>query len=151
MNPQTKIAMISLLTLCLTGCADITKQDVGVVTGGLAGGALGSLFGGGSGKILATVGGAVAGAFIGGSIGHYMDKVDRMQMNKVLETACNGQRTTWHNPNTHNTYRVTPTQTFYQGVQPCRDYTTKAIIGGQPQTIYGQACRMADGTWQVVH
>lgn len=138
----------SALLVSLVGCAGVSNQDAGVVTGGLVGGAVGSLFGSGSGKILAAVGGTVLGAVIGGSIGKSMDQVDQMRMNQAIQ---NGQSASWQNPNTGNSYSVTPQQTYYNGNQPCRDYTTKAIIGGQTQTIYGHACRMADGTWQVVN
>jgi len=32
---------------------------------------------------------------------------------------------------------------------PCREYTLEALIGGQPETIYGTACRQADGSWKM--
>jgi surface antigen len=139
------------LIASLVGCADMSKQDVGVLTGGAIGGLIGSRFGSGSGAILATVGGAVAGALIGGAIGHSMDKVDRMNMERALEDGQTGYETRWRNPDSGNVYAVVPTRTYYRDDQPCRDYTTRAIIGGKRQTIYGHACRMADGTWQVVN
>ncbi|MGE3919630.1 MAG: RT0821/Lpp0805 family surface protein [Gammaproteobacteria bacterium] len=141
----------SVCLVSLVGCANMSNQDMGVLTGGAIGAALGSQFGGGSGKILAAAGGAIAGAYIGGAIGKSMDKVDRMQMSQAIESNKTGQTKTWHNPDTGNTYSVTPTKTYQRNDQPCRDYTTKAIIGGKTETIYGHACRMADGTWQVVN
>lgn len=149
MKKLTAIGCSSLLVLSLAGCSSMSNQDVGVLTGGAIGGAVGSLFGSGSGKILAAVGGTVLGAFIGGKIGHNMDETDKLKANQAMEQNRNNVPTTWHNPNTGNTYTVTPTQTYYQNDQPCRDYTTTAIIGGKTQTIYGHACRMADGTWQI--
>jgi surface antigen len=143
--------LISLfLALCLAGCDSVTKQDVGVVTGGALGGLLGSQFGHGSGRVLAAVGGTVLGAVIGGAIGKSMDKVDRMEMNKAFETAPTNQPQSWRNPDSGNSYTVTPTRTFYRNDQPCREYTSSAIIGGKKQQIYGKACRMSDGSWQVV-
>ncbi len=149
MKKLTVIGCCSLLMLSLTGCSSMSNQDVGVLTGGAIGGAVGSLFGSGTGKILAAVGGAVVGAYIGGRLGHTMDQVDKIKMNQALEANRNNASSSWHNPNTGNSYTVTPTQTYYRNDEPCRDYTTKAIIGGKSETIYGKACRMADGTWKV--
>ena len=150
MKKLTTIGCVSIMMLSLGGCAGMSNQDVGVLTGGAIGGAVGSLFGGGSGKILAAVGGTVLGAYIGGRIGHTMDKVDKMKAQQALNKNRNNVASTWKNPNTGNQYTVTPTKTYYvANDQPCRDYTTTAIIGGKKETIYGKACRMADGTWKV--
>lgn len=32
----------------------------------------------------------------------------------------------------------------------CREYQTTVMVGGQPQSSYGTACRMPDGTWRIV-
>lgn len=150
MNKTIKAISTGVVLLSLAGCSGVTNQDLGVITGGAIGGALGSQFGRGSGKILAAVGGTVLGAAIGGKIGNTMDKVDRRNANIALEHTRTGHTTRWHNPDSGNSYAVKPTRTYYRGDQPCRDYTTTAIIGGKKETIYGRACRMADGTWKVV-
>lgn len=150
MNKLGQFTIISALALSITACANVSNQDVGVLAGGAVGGAVGSLFGSGSGKILAAVGGTLVGAAIGGAIGHSMDKVDQMQMNQALEREQSGQTSTWRNPDTGNRYSVTPKRTYYRGNQPCRDFTTRAVINGQVQTVYGRACRKADGSWQMV-
>jgi len=150
MNKISTICVSSVLMLSLAGCADMSKQDVGVLSGGAIGGALGSLFGSGSGKILAAVGGTVVGALIGGSIGKSMDRQDQRRVYRALDRSRDHHVTRWHNPNNGNEYWVEPTRTYYQSDQPCRDYTTHAIIGGKKETIYGKACRKADGTWKVV-
>jgi surface antigen len=149
MKKITTFALAGVLTVSLSGCANMNKQDVGVLTGGAIGGAVGSLFGGGSGKILATAGGAVLGAVIGGSIGHSMDEVDQMKMQQALESNRIGQASSWHNPDNGNTYTVKPTRTYRQSSQPCREFTMKGIINGKEQTIYGKACRKADGSWKM--
>ncbi len=149
MKKLASFSCISLLMLSLAGCG-MNNQDLGVLSGGAIGGAVGSLFGSGSGKILAAVGGTVIGAFIGGRIGNTMDKVDKMKAQKALNNNKNNVTSTWKNPDNGNEYSVTPTKTYYrENDQPCRDYTTHAIIGGKKETIYGKACRMADGTWKV--
>lgn len=72
-------------------------------------------------------------------------------MQHALETAPTGRAVGWKNPDNGNQYRVTPTRTYYDSEQPCREYTTLATIGGKQQQIYGKACRKADGSWQVVN
>lgn len=136
-------------SVLLTGCA-VNNEQVGTVSGGVVGGLLGSQFGGGSGKVMAAAGGALLGAYLGGNIGKTMDKVDRMQMERALETAPTGRAVRWTNPDSGNAYTVKPTRTYYSNQQPCREYTTHAIIGGKTQQIYGKACRQADGAWKVV-
>lgn len=138
------------LSACLTGCAPLTNEGVGTISGGVVGGLLGSQFGGGSGKVLAAGAGALVGAYLGGQIGKYMDKQDRLEMQRALESAPTGRSVAWTNPDSGNRYVVQPTRTYYRASQPCREYTTRALIGGKSQEIYGKACRQGDGSWRVV-
>jgi surface antigen len=146
-----KFAVVALSSsLFLAGCGPVNNEGIGTVTGGVVGGLLGSQFGGGSGKVAAAAGGALLGAFLGGKICQYMDRQDRMEMQKALETAPAGKAVSWTNPDNGNEYSVKPTKTYYVNEQPCREYVTNALIGGKSQQIYGKACREADGSWRVV-
>ena len=100
---------------------------------------------------MAAAGGALLGAYLGGQIGKTMDKVDRMEMQRALETAPTGRAVVWSNPDSGNRYTVKPIRTYYRSSQPCREYITKAIIGGKTEQIYGKACRQADGSWRVMN
>lgn len=146
-----KKLVVATLSLCilLGGCAQVTNEGVGSLTGGVVGGLLGSQFGGGSGKVAAAAGGALLGAFVGGNIGKMMDRQDRLEMQRALETAPTGRQVQWTNPDNGNHYMVEPTRTYYANNQPCREYTTRAMIGGRSQQIYGKACRQADGSWRI--
>ena len=149
---KKKLVLATLaLSVALTGCAPTTNEDVGTIGGGVAGALLGSQFGGGSGRVVAAAGGALLGAYLGGKIGQSMDKVDRMEMQRALETAPAGRPVSWRNPDNGNSYTVRPTKTYYVREQPCREYTTHAIIGGKTQEIYGKACRQGDGSWRVIN
>lgn len=139
------------LTLLLTACTEINNEGVGGLTGGVVGGLLGSQFGKGSGRVAAGAGGALIGAFIGSNIGRTMDRQDRMEMQRTLETAPVGRVVTWRNPDSGNQYSVRPTRTYFVAEQPCREYTTRALIGGKSQEIYGKACRQTDGSWRIVN
>jgi surface antigen len=138
------------LSILLASCSEVTHEGVGTVTGGVVGGLIGSRFGGGAGQVAAAAGGALLGAYLGGQIGKYMDKQDQMQMQRALETAPTGRQVGWTNPDNGNRYNVVPTRTYYVKEQPCREYTTNAVIGGKTEKIYGKACRQADGSWRVV-
>ena len=149
-----KIIVMLILFTCsfsLMGCANVSKQDVGVVTGGVAGGLLGSTVGQGNGRLLAIAAGTLAGAFIGGQIGKSMDETDRLKMNNALESNSVGQPAYWHNNKTDTNYEVVPTKNVtVNGNQYCREYRTVAIIAGKKQQVYGTACRQPDGSWQAV-
>jgi|GEM_PF-163002 surface antigen len=138
--------------LNLTGCAQlgINKQEFGAATGAVLGGVLGSTIGHGVGKTVATIGGALVGGAIGGAIGSSMDKVDRMAMNQALEKEPTNRSASWRNPGNGNRYRITPTRTYYEGRQPCREYTLNAKIGGETKQVYGRACRTSSGAWHIV-
>lgn len=151
--------MIKLITaavlgtsMLIAGCSQETKhQDVGTVVGGALGGLVGAQVGGGRGQIAAAVAGTIAGALIGGSIGKSMDQVDRMKATQSLERTPTGQTSTWQNPDSGNSYSVTPTNTYTNASgAPCRDYTTEGWIDGKREIIKGTACRQADGSWRAV-
>lgn len=147
-----KLMLASLsLSVFLSGCAEVSNEGVGTVTGGVVGGLIGSQFGGGSGRVAAAAGGALLGAMLGGNIGRTMDKVDRMEMQRALETAPVGRPVSWKNPDTGYSYTVRPTKTYYSNRQPCREYTTHAVIDGRAQDVHGRACRQADGSWRVAN
>src|SRR5579871_2708320 len=67
----------SLLTACQneTGMGD--KQTGGTLVGAAAGGLVGSQFGGGSGKLVATGVGVLLGGLLGNAIGKSMDDEDK--------------------------------------------------------------------------
>jgi surface antigen len=134
------------------GCT-ANKQGVGTGAGLLVGGLLGSQFGKGSGKIAATIIGAGAGALIGGAIGENIDAQDRklMEQNaqRALENAPAGTTVAWKNPDNGNTGNFTPTRTYQEQGNYCREYTQTVMVGGKEQKAYGKACRMPDGSWQI--
>jgi surface antigen len=148
--------ILAISALLLQGCnGQMNKQGGGTLVGGLAGGLLGSQFGGGEGKLLATGVGALAGALIGGQVGKSMDETDRklaeISSRQALEASPSGKAVPWRNPDNGNYGSVTPTKTYKSnGGQPCREYVQEVVIGGEKQKAFGKACRQADGSWQIV-
>lgn len=155
MQKITRYGLVGLLSLTLiAGCVGqggVDNRTIGTAVGIGAGGAIGSLFGGGSGRIAATIAGAAVGGLIGGAVGQNMDETDRIRTTQALEGVPTGQSYAWTNPDTGDRYSVMPTETYYppRSDQPCREFTTTGIIGGEEQQVYGTACRQADGSWQV--
>lgn len=152
MRTSVKIITASILTCAifnLTGCDSMTKQDVGTMTGAVAGGLVGSTIGKGGGQILAIGAGAVAGAYLGNMIGKNMDETDKLKTQMAIEQNKSNQSTNWVNPDTGTRYSVTPKRTYKKANQYCREYTMTATIDGKQQKTYGTACRQPDGGWKV--
>jgi len=123
---------------------------------------LGSLLGAGAGAGIAAaagaspawiVGSALMGGLVGGYIGHRLDDRDKQlaaqAATQAFEHNAAGQASVWNNPDSGNHGSVTPTRTYQQNGQYCREYKQSIVVGGEPQTAYGTACRQADGTWSI--
>ncbi len=153
MMKHSLIALLLTSVIAVPACTTYQGQNeqAGMVIGGVLGGVLGSQVGGGRGRTAAIIAGTLAGAAIGGNVGRTMDEVDRMKTAQTLETVRTGVPATWNNPDTGNQYTVVPTRTYETQAGPCREYTIDAVIGGQPEKVYGTACRQADGSWQVMN
>jgi surface antigen len=78
-------------------------------------------------------------------------EINRKCINKMMTEGKTGQVGRWHNPNTGNGGTVTPTgKARKSGGSVCRPFSeTITLADGRSETISGQACRGADGSWQV--
>ena len=88
-------------------------------------------------------------AALGRRIGDNFGQRDRQQFGSALETNQTGSTSSWTNPDTNDNYSVTPTNTYNNGNQPCREFTMNANVNGKPDKVTGTACRQSDGTWKV--
>ena len=161
--------IISTLVLCtaLGACAQpgqpgygeagtigMNKTTGGALVGAGAGGLIGSQFGRGEGKGVATVLGVLAGGLIGSQIGASLDRADQAALHQTtqtaLETAPANQALPWRNPNSGNYGTVTPGAVYQESGQYCREFQQTIVVGGQQQQGYGRACRQPDGSWKIV-
>ena len=142
-----KHIVTALLALLFLGACESnpSKEDIGMATGAVLGGVLGHQIGSGSGNTIATIGGAALGAFVGSRIG----RDDQRKTAAALERSPDDRATTWKNPNTGQTYSVTPTRTYEGGSGPCRDFKTTTEIDGREEVVHGTACRQPDGSWKA--
>lgn len=141
----------------LTGCSETgygNKQTIGTVGGAVAGGLIGSRFGGGSGKLAAVGIGTLLGAFAGSEVGKSLDRADETYAQRAASQAYQapiGDTIRWNNPQSGNYGTVTPTRDGYSNNGAyCREYQQTVYVGGQAQQANGTACRQPDGTWKIV-
>ncbi len=150
------VGALAMLTACTTNMENNPKETVGTVLGAVAGAVLGAQLGKGDGQLVGVAIGSVAGAWFGSSIGKSLDDLDKMKIEDATQDALEhkqvGQSSTWTNPDSGNSGRITPTKTYHDNDrgEPCREYSSTVTIDGQLETITGQACRRPDGTWRTV-
>jgi len=148
---------IVVAAFVLTSCASIQqgyednpKAVLGSVLGAGAAAGIAAAAGGSPGWI---VGSALMGGIVGGYVGHKLDDRDKQLASQAATTAFEsnrtGQTSVWNNPDNGHSGSITPTRTYQQNGQYCREYKQTISVGGQPQTAYGTACRQADGTWKI--
>ena len=151
MTEQTRLISAGAVSAAfLLAACSASNENIGTVTGAVAGGVIGNQFGGGTGRIAATALGALAGGVIGSSIGRSLDQNSRQAALQAeynaLERGAPGQPVRWQGNN--GTYgQVVPQQTYQVGSQNCRRYTHTIYVDGSPQQATGTACRNPDGTW----
>lgn len=151
------VAAATLIALFAAACSNNPygeKQTVGAVGGAALGGLLGSQFGDGTGRLVATGAGVLIGGLIGSEVGRSMDEQDRMRANEaVVEShqAPIGETIVWNNPDSGHSGTVTPVRdgSTSSGLY-CREFQQTVTVGGRTETAYGTACREPDGTWRIV-
>lgn len=153
---KTLIAAFAVLLLLPACQADQmgTKEGIGTLGGAAAGGLLGSQFGGGTGKLVATGAGVLLGGWLGNEIGSSLDRADRVEARQAESRAYAapiGQQITWNNPQSGNSGTITPTRDGYASNGAyCREFQQTITVGGQRQQGYGRACQQPDGSWKIV-
>ncbi|MBV1886245.1 MAG: glycine zipper 2TM domain-containing protein, partial [Parvibaculaceae bacterium] len=151
--------LLTLSALTVTSAqAECARDTTEGVLGGLAGAALGGLFGSqfgeGSGKTVATIGGALLGGFAGNQLATDLNCEDEDRIyqstQSSLEHKRSGETITWNNPDSGNRGSVTPTNTFRNEYgQNCRQFQQKIYTNNTPEVASGVACRQPNGRWKI--
>ena len=155
----SKLAILLALAGLVAACADAQnnpKQTIGTLLGTGVGALIGSQVGSGKGKLAAVAIGALGGAYLGSEIGKSLDYVDRQKAGKAEQTALeknpSGVATSWQNPDTGNSGRVTPkSATQLASGEYCREYEHEIVVDGRTEIAKGTACRQTDGNWRTVN
>lgn len=151
------LVIATLLATTLAGCQTGgmgTKEGVGTVGGAVAGGLIGSRFGGGAGKLVAVGVGSLLGAFVGREIGASLDKADQQYADRAAYQAYSapiGQRISWNNPQSGNQGTIVPVRDGYADSGAyCREFQQTIVVGGRTEQAHGTACRQPDGSWKIM-
>ncbi|MBT3991403.1 MAG: glycine zipper 2TM domain-containing protein [Rhodospirillaceae bacterium] len=156
----SKIVVVLSMVAFLAACAEnqnSQKQTLGTIIGAGLGALAGSQIGSGKGKLAAVAIGALGGAFAGGQLGKSLDDVDRMKAGQTQQTTLennkDGVSSTWNNPNTGHSGRVTPTNTerVASSGEYCREYEHEITVDGRKEIVKGTACRQPNGSWRVIN
>jgi surface antigen len=156
-------SLVILAAACaiLAGCAGNPetgtgpRENTGTLMGAVAGGVIGSQFGGSTGsRIAAGVAGAAIGGLVGNRIGAAMDDEDKRRAYEAqvaaLEGGAAGAPMAWENPDSGRRGTIVPGPQYDRRGARCRDYTHTIYIDGRPQVARGAACRNPDGSWTPV-
>nr|MBF0223596.1 glycine zipper 2TM domain-containing protein [Desulfobulbaceae bacterium] len=146
MKPINILLYVCVFTLLTTSC--VTNKAQTGTAGGAAGGAIvGQAIGR---DTESTLIGAAVGALLGYMVGNEMDKNDRAMMNQAYESSPSFKTTQWVNPDTGNTYSVTPKPAYQQPKtgSNCREAEILTTIGGKAEKAVTTACRI-DGRWVI--
>ena len=93
---------------------------------------------------------------ISSELGRALDDLDRLKAKQAqrdsLENNKDGVSSTWTNPNTGNSGKITPkrTEQIASG-EFCREYEHEINVADKMETVKGTACRQPDGTWRVIN
>jgi surface antigen len=115
------------------------------VAGAAAGGVIGSQFGSGTGRTVATIAGVALGALVGSSIGRQLDKGDEACIGHTLELVPPGQPVVWTSA-TGTSYKLIPIKDLGE---ECREFKLEARANGKRSFGTRVACRSADGIWKL--
>lgn len=151
------VPLVALAAAC-TNMSDSAnnnpKTTAGTLIGAAGGGLLGSQFGRGSGKLVATGAGVLLGALAGGYLGQQLDDADKTKAQLAQQQAYEapiGTAIAWNNPQTRHYGAVTPIREGYApGGAYCREFQQAIVVNGETQQAYGRACRQPDNSWQIV-
>ena len=156
-----RVAAAALVALSAAACSGTPetgqgpRENTGTLVGAVAGGLIGSEFGGGTGeRIAAGLAGAAIGGLIGNRVGAAMDDEDKQRayaaQMQALENGKSGAAVAWKNPDSGRYGSVVPEAVYQSNGQQCRKYTHTIYIDGRPQVAKGAACRNPDGTWTAI-
>lgn len=139
-------ALVVVVVGSLSSCAELSKGISGAGLGAAGGALIGQAIGH---NTESTLIGAAVGTMAGYIVGNEMDKADQTQLNSVYETGQSGQPVVWQNPDSGNTYTVTPQPVLGGKRGVCRKAEIEAVIDGQREVTMATACRDHNGQWEL--
>src|SRR6266850_2394268 len=140
-----RLSAAALAALSIAACAGTPetgqgpRENTGTLVGALAGGLIGSQFGGGTGeRIAAGLAGAAIGGLIGNRIGAGLDDEDKQRAYaaqvQALDDGPSGAPVAWRNPDSGRYGSIVPGPAYDSRGLKCRQYTHTIYIDGKPQS-----------------
>src|SRR5437899_5035218 len=125
-----RLSAAAFIALWVAACAGTPetgqgpKENTGTLVGAVAGGLIGSQFGGGTGeRIAAGLAGAAIGGLIGNRIGAGMDDADKRRayaaQMQALESGQSDVAVAWKNPDSGRYRSVVPGHAYQSNVLQC--------------------------------
>ncbi|MCK5404350.1 MAG: glycine zipper 2TM domain-containing protein [Desulfobulbaceae bacterium] len=142
---KKQILLVIIVSFLASSCV-ANKAQQGTVGGAAGGALLGQMIGK---DTEGTLIGAAVGALLGYMVGNEMDKADRVRMNDAFEYNPTNSSSSWVNPDSGNSYTVTPQRTYTerQTNRDCREAEILTTIDGKAEKTYTTACRDQSGRW----
>jgi surface antigen len=103
--------------LAIVGCQSTgnESQSIGIATGALIGGLIGTQVGDGNGRTIAIASGALLGGWLGGEIATMLSQSEQKELSqttgKALEEVPDNQTVEWKSRETNSTVKMTPSNT----------------------------------------
>lgn len=144
------VTAIALMVAACAGNRIGSNQAAGGLLGGVAGGVAGNVVTGGS--TTGTIVGAALGVLVGGEMGRQLDEQDQQRAYAAAQNSfATGRTTRWSNQGSGHYGTVDPTPTYTNPTgNTCRSFTHTMWVDGRNESVRGTACRMQDGSWQMV-
>jgi surface antigen len=139
-----QVITLILSALLVSSCV-VSNAQKGAASGAAAGALVGQVIGEDS---KATLIGAAAGAAIGYLFGSAMDKSDKNLLSNTYEYNPDRQTSKWNNPDSGNTFEVTPKISYVDDASglDCREAEVISNVEGKVKKTMTTACR-ENGLW----
>jgi surface antigen len=147
------VAGVLAVAAALAGCATDARHTE--VSDAAVASLLRSQVGDDKGQLAPLAAGTLLAPFSGSEAGKSLDRADRRHAEeaarKSLDSAPNGQASSWTNPENRHAGTFTPINTYRSadGLL-CRDYDMSVTVDGRTQAAAGTVCQASAGAWRVV-
>lgn len=149
---RISISLVVGVALLVSGCSNLTQEEVGTASGAAMGILVGSLFGDGAGKVVAMTVGVVVGSLVGKSVGRDLDEVDRRKAQTAALRAANAEtaeRVVWASDEKAGVggYAEPAGKAEIANGDLCKDVRSVYVLDGKEQFETSRFC-FRNGRWE---
>lgn len=149
---RISISLVAGVALLISGCSNLTQEEVGTASGAAMGVLVGSLFGDGAGKVVAMTVGGVVGGLVGRSIGRDLDEADRRKAQTAAFRAANAEtaeRVVWASDEKVGVggYAEPAGKAETANGDLCKDVRSVYVLDGKEQAETSRFC-FRNGRWE---